>query len=69
VRISFVYSTSRTEVNVLRMLEGQRRSLVIMCPAGQMPVQTLLKVRDQLTQDELLEIVQVLGLDRPDGVA
>jgi hypothetical protein len=63
VRISFVYSTGRTETGVLRMLEGQRRSLIVMCPWRQTPAATFAAVRSQLTPEEEAELAAGLGLN------
>jgi hypothetical protein len=62
VKISFVYSTGRVETAVLRMLEGQRRSLIVMCPWRQTPAATLAAVRSQLTDEEAAELAAGLGL-------
>jgi hypothetical protein len=70
VRITTCYSTGRTETGVLRMLDGERRSLVIMCPWGQPPAQTVTKVWGQLTPAEQREVAAAFGLDRrPDDGA
>jgi hypothetical protein len=58
--IKFVYSTGRTETGVMRMLDGERRSLVILCPWQQSPIDTVQRIRDQLTDDELRELTEAL---------
>jgi hypothetical protein len=67
VKISTCHSTGRTEVAVFRMLDGERRTLVIMCPWGQPLAETMAKVRPQLTDTEAMEVALAFGLDGPDG--
>jgi hypothetical protein len=64
VKISLVYSTGRTETGVTRILEGERRSLVVMCLWRQSPAATLAMVRHQLTDEEAAELAAALDLDR-----
>jgi hypothetical protein len=69
MRITFVYSTGRTETGIVRMLEGKRRSLVVACSWRQTPTETYLAVRDQLTSEEAVELASALGLDQPPSSA
>jgi hypothetical protein len=63
MKISFVYSPNRTEANVLRMLDGERRSLIVMAAWRQPPVETFMAIRSQLTDSEATEVKNALGLD------
>jgi hypothetical protein len=69
MKITTSYSTGRTETGVLRYLDGERRTLVIMAPWGQSVDQTIAAIWDQLTEDEQREVAQAFGLDRPGGAA
>jgi hypothetical protein len=69
VRISVVYSTGRVETGVMRTLDGQRRGLVVMCPWGQEPLETVRRLAGQLTEEEHREVAAAFGFDRPDGEA
>jgi hypothetical protein len=67
MRITTCHSTGRTETGVLRYLDGERRTLVIMCPWGQPAERTVALVWNQLTTDEQQEIVKAFGLDGGDA--
>jgi hypothetical protein len=64
-----VYSTGRDECHVMRLLDLQRRGLVICCPWRQSPAETLRQVRHLLTPEEAAQVAEAFGLDRPDGAA
>ncbi len=69
MRITTCHSTGRTETGVLRYLDGERRTLVIMAP-WQQPIQrTIAAVWNLLTEEEQREVVVAFDLDQPDGVA
>jgi len=55
-------STGRTETGVTRYLDGERRTLVIMCPWGQSIEQTIAAVWNQLTEPEQIEVAEAFGL-------
>ncbi len=57
-----VYSTGRTETGVMRLLEGQRRTLVVLSPWGQPPLETLRRVAGQLTDEEAAEVAAAFGI-------
>jgi hypothetical protein len=63
VKISFCYSPNRTEASVMRMLDGERRSLIVMAGWRQSPIETFMEIRHQLTSDEATEVKIALGLD------
>jgi hypothetical protein len=63
VRITTSYSTGRTETGVLRYLDGERRTLVIMAPWGQPVDRTIAAIWNQLTTDEQTEVRVAFGLD------
>ena len=67
MRISFVYSTEQLETSLARGNEGGRRWLVVHCPWGQAPVETLLSVVERLYPEEKAEMLAALGLPRADG--
>jgi hypothetical protein len=65
VRITTCHSTGRTETGVLRYLDGERRTLVIMAPWQQPIERTIASVWNLLTAEEQREVVAAFGLDRP----
>jgi len=64
-----MFSTGRVECHVMRVLDMQRKGLVIACPWSQPPAQTLEQVRHLLSAEEAAEVATALGLDRPGGAA
>jgi hypothetical protein len=68
VRISTCHSTGRAEVAVFRLLDGERRSLTILCPWGQPLADTYRQVLPQLTAEEAVEVAAAFGLGPPEGV-
>jgi hypothetical protein len=62
VRITTCHSTGRTETGILRYLDGERRTLVIMAPWGQSTERTVASVWNQLTAEEQREVAAALGL-------
>src|SRR6266540_3355278 len=67
MRISFVYSTGRMDSGVVRRPEGNRQNLVVMCSWGQAPVETLLRIHNDLAPEEKAEMLAALGLPRANG--
>jgi hypothetical protein len=67
MRITFVYSTGRMDSGVVRRPEGSRQNLMVMCPWGKAPVETLLQIHEDLTPEEKAEMLAALGLSRADG--
>jgi len=64
VTITMVYAPMRDEVSIMRVLDGQRRRLCILCRFGQQPAEVYAAVRDELTEAERAEVVVALGLDQ-----
>jgi hypothetical protein len=60
--IALVFSTGRQETAITRQHEGRRFSLVVWCPWGQPPAETLTTIRNQLTNEEAVELYLALGL-------
>jgi hypothetical protein len=69
VTITMVYAPMRDECSILRVLDGERRRLAILCQFGQGPAEVYAAVADQLTTDEQAEVRLALGLDQPGGAA
>jgi DNA-binding cell septation regulator SpoVG len=67
VRITLTFSTGRTECHVMRVLDLQRRGLVIACPWRQTPAETFQQVRHLLSEEEAAEVADALGLTTRDG--
>jgi hypothetical protein len=65
MKITTTYSTGRTETGVMRLLDGERRTLVIMCPWGQPLAQTVAAIWNLLTEEEQREVVAAFGLAGP----
>lgn len=64
MRITTCHSTGRTETGVLRYLDGERRTLVILAPWQQPIERTIATVWNQLTAEEQREVVAAFGLDQ-----
>jgi len=62
VTITMVYAPIRDEVSILRVLDGQRRRLCILCRFGQRPAEIYAAVADQLTPAEQVEVAKAFGL-------
>jgi hypothetical protein len=62
VRITTCHSTGRTETGVMRMLDGERRTLIILSPWGQPPERTIAVIWDQLTEEEQRDVAAAFGL-------
>jgi DNA-binding cell septation regulator SpoVG len=69
VTITLTFSTGRTECHVMRVLDMQRKGLVIACPWQQPPAETYRRVRHLLSDEEAREVSEALGLNLPDGAA
>jgi len=69
VRITTSYSTGQVKTGILRYLDGERRTLVIMCPWQQPIDQTVAAIWNQLTPEEQREVAEAFGLDQPGGAA
>jgi len=63
MRIQTCYSTDRTESGIMRTLDGDRRTLILLCTWGELPIHTYLAVRDQLTDEEITEVRKAFGWD------
>jgi len=63
VRITTCHSTGRTETGVLRYLDGERRTLVILAPWQQPIERTIAGVWNLLTAEEQAEVRAAFGLD------
>ncbi len=61
MRITCCYSTGRVETTVTRGLDNDERRVVISAPWGQLPVETFVKIRDQLTDEERQEVAKAFG--------
>ncbi len=64
-----MFSTGRTECHVMRLLDLQRKGLVIACPWRQTPAETFRQIRHLLSDEEAAEVAQALGLDGSGGAA
>jgi hypothetical protein len=62
MRITTCHSTGRTETGVTRLLDGERRSLIIMAPWNQPIDRTITAIWNQLTPDEQREVAEAFGL-------
>jgi hypothetical protein len=69
MRITLCRNTGRVQTIVMRALDNDERRLVVSVPWDQPAVVTLAKVRDQLTEQEEVELRAALGLDQPGGAA
>lgn len=67
--ITMVYAPMRDEVTIMRVLDGERRRLCILCRFGQRPAEVYAAVADQLTPEEADEVRVALALDQPGGAA
>jgi hypothetical protein len=65
MRITVCRNTGRVQTVVMRALDDNERRLVVSVPWDQPAVVTLAKVRDQLTEQEEVELRAALGLDLP----
>jgi hypothetical protein len=65
VRVTTVHSTGRTETGVLRMLDGRRRTIIVMAPWDQSLAETFRRIRDQLTPEEMTAVLEAFRLDSP----
>jgi len=57
-----VYAPTRDEVSIMRVLDGERRRLCILCRFGQRPAEVYAAVADQLTEEERDEVAAAFGL-------
>jgi hypothetical protein len=66
MRVTVCRSTDRTITAVLRALEnGDRRRLILQVPWTQLPTETFLEVRDQLSPEERRALIAAFDLDQP----
>jgi hypothetical protein len=65
VRIVFNYSSGQVETHVTRLLDENRRGLIISCSWRLPPQEVFAKIRPQLTEDETREVAEALGLPEP----
>jgi hypothetical protein len=61
MRITTCYSTGRTETTVIRGLDGDERRIILCCPWGELPIHTYVKIRHQLTQEEIRAVREAFG--------
>ena len=62
--VTTCYSTGRVETSVMRGLgDNDERRLIISCPWGQLPIQTYMAIRHQLTDEEIAEVRKAFGWD------
>jgi hypothetical protein len=69
MRITTCHSTGRTETGVMRYLDGERRTLVILAPWQQPIERTIAAVWNLLTEAEQVEVIAAFGLDQPGGAS
>jgi hypothetical protein len=69
MRITLCRNTGRVQTIVMRALDNDERRLVVSVPWDQDPTITMAKVRDQLTEEEEVELRTALGLDLPPDTA
>ena len=69
MRVTVCYSTGRVETTILREWTDDRRRLIVSCPWHQPARETVAKIADQLTAEELREVRAAFGLDQPGGAA
>jgi len=62
VTITMVYAPTRDEVSIMRVLDGERRRLCILCRFGQRPAEVYAAIADQLTTEERDEVAAAFGL-------
>jgi hypothetical protein len=65
VTITMIYAPIRDQVSLMRVLDGQRRRLCILCRFGQKPAEVYAAIADQLTDEEQHEVSRAFGLDPP----
>jgi hypothetical protein len=69
MRITVCRNTGRVQTIVMRALDDNERRLVVSVPWDQHPAVTLATIRDQLTEQEEVELRAALGLDQPPDTA
>jgi hypothetical protein len=67
MRITLTFSTGRTECHVMRVLDMQRKTVIIACPWQQAPAETYRRVRHLLSDEEAREVAEALGLNGGDA--
>jgi DNA-binding cell septation regulator SpoVG len=67
VRVTLTFSTGRVECHVMRVLDMQRKSVIIACPWRQSPAETYRQVRHLLSDEEAVEVAEALGLNGGDA--
>ncbi len=65
MRVTVCRSTGRVQTMVMRALDSDERRLIVSIPWDQPGLVTMAAVRDQLTEQEEIELRQTLGLDQP----
>ena len=63
--ITMIYAPIRDQVSLMRVLDGQRRRLCLLCRFGQTPAEVYTAIADQLTAEEQHEVSLAFGLDPP----
>jgi hypothetical protein len=61
--ITMIYAPTRDEVSIMRVLDGERRRLCILCQFGQRPAEVYTAIVDQLTAEEDVQVRLALDLD------
>jgi len=69
VTVTMIYAPIRDEVSIMRVLDGERRKLCLLCRFGQQPAEVYAAIADQLTDEERTEVMAALSLDQPGGAA
>jgi hypothetical protein len=67
MRITLMFSTGRVECHVMRLLDMQRKSVIIACPWQQPPAETYRQVRHLLSDEEAAQVAEALGLNGGDA--
>jgi hypothetical protein len=65
VEVVIVRGQGRTETGIFRLLDGQRRRVVIHAAWGLRDGAVLAAVADRLSATERADVAAALGLDRP----
>jgi hypothetical protein len=62
MRISVIWSSSRHDPGIVRILNAGERRLAIVVPLDQSERQAVLVVWDELTEDERCEVSEIYGI-------
>src|SRR6266536_683667 len=61
MQVTLTFSTGKTECHVMRLLDMQRKSVIIACPWRQTPAETYRQVRHLLSDEEAAEVAEPIG--------